>query len=93
MWRNKKSILVILFYLVALLIHLCSARLNDKFSLLTYNRTDLKMSEGEIVEWITLSSWKDIFALLGWIGVGIGKSEDLLQAHLKCMVKYAHNDS
>lgn len=93
LWDHKRLFIIILFYVTAMLLHLTGAKLNDKIYLLgrnyTLNETHINMTENEIVNWITVSCWKDVFALLGWICIGVGTSEDLLTNHLKSMVQYA----
>lgn len=92
-YQNKRSLLIILFYLLALVLHLSAAHINDKITVLSYNETHINITQNEVVTWITISSWKDSFAFLGWMGVGIASSEDMLLYHLKNMVQYAHLDN
>lgn len=91
-WLNKKSIVVILFYLIGLVLHLSTARLNDKIRFISLNETNVNITKNDISHWINLATWKDASAVCGWVGVGMGSSEDILLQHLKGMVQYAHLD-
>jgi len=86
--KRRKSSVVLIIYVACLIVHLVTARVDDKLGLMAYNISNLTMTQSELQYWTNLSYWRAILATFGWVIVGSTPSEDLYYIHLKNMEKY-----
>ncbi|KAK4886885.1 hypothetical protein RN001_003156 [Aquatica leii] len=91
MFKTRKSLILVIIYTVCFLIHLSTADLDDKISLISnrYNVTYINITDSEWKQWSNLSYWRNVFAIFAWIILALFRSEDLFYNHLKTMEKYA----
>ncbi|KAF5292512.1 hypothetical protein FQR65_LT01658 [Abscondita terminalis] len=92
MLSKRKSLILVVIYVVCFVLHLVAANVDDKISLMSYQRnvSNINVTESEWKNWSNLSYWRDMFAVCAWVIIALCPAEDLFYNHLKTMEKYAN---